>query len=107
LLFLLFCEGISGYKLYADEVSYRYTDSCFQFRLALVLNVKQSLAPALLVSTLLPSLASHFILILRVSFLPCWILQLSGCLEEGIRESYVSHGIKFNPSLSLLMGEYL
>lgn len=29
LLFLLLCEGISGYRLYTDEVSYRYADSCF------------------------------------------------------------------------------
>lgn len=29
LLFLLLCEGISGYRLYTDEVRYRYADSCF------------------------------------------------------------------------------
>lgn len=42
LLFLLLCEGISGYKLYTDEVSSRYADSCFQFSLALISNIKQS-----------------------------------------------------------------
>lgn len=42
LLFLLLGEGISGYKLYTDEVSSRYADSCFQFSLALILNIKQS-----------------------------------------------------------------
>lgn len=103
LLFLLLWEGISGYKLYTDEVSSRYADSCFQFSLALISNIKQS-RPALPVSTLLPSLASHFILVLRVIFLSCCTPQLSGCLGVGDQGELSSTQIQLTPTMSWVVG---
>lgn len=99
LLFLLLWEGISGYKLYTDEVSSRYADSCFQFSLALISNIKQS-RPTLPVSTLLPSPASHFILVLRVIFLSCCTPQLSGCLGVGDQGELSSPQIQLTPTTS-------